>query len=120
MRIRKKLLPFIVAFVIFCLAIGELVYFVDPTQQISFYTFLINPILLFFILVFFAGYLLFTYIFLNSIKGVFFSLFIVLVLLLRMFGYTNWSYVAILFFIIVLCIFLFPKRLRSALRGGRT
>lgn len=116
MNIRRKLLPFLIALVVILLALFELVYFTDPLKKIEIYSFLIDPLILFFILIFLASYLLFTYIFLNSIKGVFFSLFVVLTLFLRMLGYTNWSYIAILFFIVILCIFLFPKRLRAAVK----
>ncbi len=116
MKVRKRLLPFVFAFIIFCIAIFELIYLVDPTKKIELYTFIIEPLVLFFILLFFAGYLLFTYIFLNSIKGVLFALFIVFSVLLRVLGYTSLSYIVILFFILVLIIFLFPKRLRQAVR----
>ncbi len=120
MKIRKQLLPFIVAFVIVCIAIVELIYFFDPAHKIEVYTFLIDPVIVFYLLVFLAGYLLFTFIFLNSIKGTLFSLFVVGALLLRMLGYFNWSYLALLSLIIILSIFLFPKRLRSAVKHLRT
>lgn len=109
MRTRKRLIHFIIAIAIFCIALIELIYFVDPTQKIEFYTFLIDPKILFFILIFLAAYLIFTYIFLNSIKGIFLSLFVVTTLLLRMLGYTEGSYVVILLLIVILCILYFKR-----------
>lgn len=109
MHSRKRLLHFIIAFAIFAIALFELIYFIDPNQKIEFYTFIIDPIILFFILIFLSSYLIFTYIFVNSIKGVFFTLFIVATLLLRMHGYTEGSYVVILLLIVLLSIFYFKK-----------
>lgn len=116
-HMRKRLLHFIIAFTIFLIALFELIYFVDPKQKIEIYTFMIDPIILFFILIFLASYLIFTYIFINSIKGVFFALFVVATLLLRMLGYTEGSYVVILLLIVLLSIVYFrrpPKRLKQA------
>lgn len=113
MHTRKRLLHFIIAFAIFSIALFELIYFVDPHQKIEFYTFMIDPIILFFILVFLASYLIFTYIFINSIKGVFFALFVVATLLLRMLGYTESSYVVILLLIVLLSIVYFRRPTKS-------
>lgn len=116
MHMRKRLLHFVIAFTIFLIALFELIYFVDPKQKIEIYTFMIDPIILFFILIFLASYLIFTYIFINSIKGVFFALFVVATLLLRMLGYTEGSYVVILLLIVLLSIVYFrrpPKRLKQ-------
>lgn len=109
MKIRKRLLHFIIAFAIFAIALFELIYFVDPHQKIELYTFMIDPIILFFILIFLASYLIFTYIFINSIKGVFFALFVVATLLLRMLGYTEGSYVVVLLLIVLLSIVYFRR-----------
>lgn len=109
MQSRKRLIHFIIAFAIFAIALFELIYFIDPNQKIEFYTFIIDPIILFFILIFLASYLIFTYIFVNSIKGIFFTLFVVTTLLLRMYGYTEGSYVVILLLIVLLCIVYFKK-----------
>jgi hypothetical protein len=109
MRIRKRLLHFIIAIAIFSLGLIELIYFVDPYQKIEFYTFIIDPRVLFFILIFLTAYLIFTYILLNSIKGVFLALFVVATLLLRMLGYTEGSYVVVLLLIVSLCILYFKR-----------
>jgi hypothetical protein len=104
------------AFAIFITALAELIYFVDPNKKFEIYSFIIDPILVFFILVFLASYLIFTYIFLNSIKGVFFALFVVATLVLRMLGYTEGSYIVILLLIVLLSIVYFrrpPKHLRE-------
>lgn len=113
MRRRKRLLHFIIAFVIFLIALTELVIFVDPYQKIELYSFIIDPLIIFFFLIFLASYLIFTYIFLNSIKGVFFALFIVATLILRMIGYTQGSYVVILLLIVLLCIVYFKRPPRT-------
>jgi hypothetical protein len=113
MRIRKRLLHFIIAFAIFIIALVELIYFVDPYQKIEIYTFLIDPKVIFFILIFLASYLIFTYIFLNSIKGIFLALFVIATLLLRMLGYTEGSYVVILLLIVILCILYFKRTPKS-------
>ncbi len=109
MHSRKRLLHFIIAIAIFSIALFELVYFIDPHQKIELYTFMIDPIILFFLLIFLYAYLVFTYIFFNSIKGVFFALFVVATLLLRMLGYTEGSYVVILLLIVLLSIVYFRK-----------
>ena len=106
---RKRLLHFVIAFSIFTILLFELIYFIDPTQKLEIYTFMIDPIILFFILIFLASYLIFTYMFINSIKGVFFALFVVATLLLRMLGYTEGSYIIILLLIVLLCIVYFRK-----------
>ncbi len=113
MRRRKRLLHFIIAFVIFLIALTELVIFVDPYQKIELYSFIIDPLIIFFFLIFLASYLIFTYLFLNSIKGVFFALFIVATLILRMIGYTQGSYVVILLLIVLLCIVYFKRPPRT-------
>lgn len=117
MRIRKRLIHFIIAFAIFLVAILELIFFVDPYQKIEIYSFIIDPIVIFFFLIFLASYLIFTYVFLNSIKGVFFAIFVVATLLLRMLGYTEGSYVVILLLIVLLSIVYFrrpPRQKQSA------
>ncbi len=109
MRIRKRLLHFIIAFAIFIIALVELIYFVDPYQKIELYSFIIDPKVIFFTLIFLASYLIFTYIFLNSIKGIFLALFVVATLILRMLGYTESSYVVILLLIVILSIMYFRR-----------
>ena len=123
MQTRRRLLHFIMAFAIFITALFELIYFVDPHQKVEFYSFMFDPIIIFFILIFLASYLIFTYIFLNSIQGVFFALFIVATLLLRMLGYTEGSYVVILLLIVLLSIVYFrrpPKHLPEQSRKRKS
>lgn len=102
MRKKKKLLPLFFSSLGLCVLLSILVIFWSPEQSIGLLDFSVSIKLLFFALVFSAVSLLFSFLFSNIFRGFLAGTFVVLFLLLRLFGFTNLFYPILLIMLIIL------------------
>jgi len=109
MRLRKKYLGYLYAFIFFLGLFILLVFLLDPNQLIPLPHISLSPIVLFYSLLFITVFFLGTFIFKNIRRGILLSSSITLALLLRMLGFRSIFYL-ILTIIIVLLVELFFKR----------
>lgn len=102
MRNRRKYLPFLLSSPILFILIVILAVFWSPSQTLTLFNISISLVIIFFILLFSAFFLLGTYIFKNPLRGLFLGSYILSFLILRYFGFTNLFYPILLLLLTVL------------------
>lgn len=109
MRLRKKYLGYLYAFIFFLGLFILLVFLLNPNQLIPLPYISLSPIVLFYSLLFITVLFLGTFVFTNIRRGILLASGVGLILLLRMFGYRSILYL-ILPVVIVLLVELFFRR----------
>lgn len=102
MRARKKSLPYLYTSFFLFAALAFLVFFIDPTQPIKFFSLTFSPLIPFFFTFFLLLFCLFTFLFLSRRRGLLSSLFFTTVLLLQYIDVANAMYIGMLFLIVIL------------------
>lgn len=110
MRSQRKFLPFLYLFLISLLPLGIFMLLVSPEQKFEIYNVVIHPIILLWIMVAISSSFLFSFLFVNTRRGILSSIFIVGMLILRYFEIRNIYHTLLLLAIILLIEFLYSKR----------
>ena len=109
-RRKKKILPFVLAFLVFLLAASVYVVLVNPHEKLSVFSFTVSPTFPFIALLFGVCFCLFFIIFLNTRRAFFVSVFIVTLIMLRIFHYWNLGYITIIFILYFMLEAVFTRR----------
>lgn len=119
MRSQRKFLPFLYIFLISLLPLGIFMLLVSPEQRFEIFNTMIHPILFLLTMVFLSSFFLFSFLFVNTRRGLLASIFIIGLLTLRFFEIRNIYHVLILLAIILLIELLYTRRPSPTMRRDR-
>ncbi|RJQ27489.1 hypothetical protein C4577_01510 [Candidatus Parcubacteria bacterium] len=106
-RARRRFSLFLFFSFLSFIFLGGLIIFTDPSKNLQISNYFISPIIFFFLIIFIIFFSLFSFLFLNKRRGLAAGLFLVLLLIMRFFGFREIFQVVILFLIVVLFDFFF-------------
>lgn len=119
MRSQRKFLPFLYLFFISLLPIGIFLFLVSPEQDFEVFNTVIHPVIFFLSMVLISSFFLFSFLFVNTRRGLLASIFVAGLLTLRFFEIKSIYHTLILLAIILLIEFLYSKRLPPTNRKGK-
>ena len=119
MRSQRKFLPFLYLFLISLLPLGIFMLLVSPEQKVEVFDTVIHPVIFLLTLTGISSFFLFSFLFVNTRRGLLVSVFIVGILILRFFGLKSIYHVLILLAIILLTEFLHAKRSPATSRRSK-
>ena len=110
MRLQRKFLPFLYLFLMSLLPLGFYLLLVSPDQKFEIFNTVIQPVIFLLTMVFISFFLLFSFLFVNTRRGILASIFVVGLLILRFFEIRTALHALLLLAIILLIEFLFLRR----------
>ena len=103
-------MPFLYLFLVSLLPLGFFILLVSPKQEFEVFNSVIHPVIFLLALVFISSFFLFSFLFVNTRRGILASIFIIGLLILRFFEIRGAFHMLVLLTIILLIEFLYSKR----------